>query len=58
MAGAFGHTEARIFCRRFEAELLAIGGIYVTADEIETALRGQAIQAWLEQDAVKIARLD
>ena len=58
MAGAFGEAQARIFCRRFEAEFLAIGGVYVTADEIEASVRGHATQAWLENEAVKIARLD
>ena len=58
MAGAYGETRARIFCRRFEAELLVIGGFYITADEIDADMRGKAIQAWLENDAVKIARLD
>jgi septum site-determining protein MinC len=58
LAGAYGEMGARIFCRRFEAEFLAIGGFYITADEIEADMRGQAIQAWLENDAIKIARLD
>jgi septum site-determining protein MinC len=58
LAGAYGEMRARIFCRRFEAELLAIGGFYITADEIEENVRGQAIQAWLENDSIKIARLD
>jgi septum site-determining protein MinC len=57
MAGAQGQTQARIFCRRLEAELLAVGGVYVAADEMDANVRGQAIQAWLENETVKIARL-
>ncbi|HTO80099.1 MAG TPA: septum site-determining protein MinC [Methylocystis sp.] len=57
-AGAEGAAQARIFCRRLEAELLAVGGVYLTADEIGTSVRGQAVQAWLEQDSIRIARLD
>lgn len=57
-AGAGGEATARIFCRRLEAELLAVTGVFMTADEIKTSVRGQAVQAWLEQDSVKIARLD
>lgn len=57
-AGAGGEATARIFCRRLEAELLAVTGVFMTADEIGKSVRGQAIQAWLEQDSVKIARLD
>ncbi|SEB93633.1 septum site-determining protein MinC [Rhizobiales bacterium GAS191] len=58
MAGAYGEMRSRIFCRRLEAELLAVGGVYITADEIEANVRSQAVQAWLENETVKIARLD
>ena len=58
MAGAHGETHARIFCRRLEAELLAVCGFYITADEIEANVRSQAVQAWLEDETVKVARLD
>lgn len=58
MAGAYGEARARIFCRRLEAELLAVGGVYLTADEIETNVQNQPIQAWLENECVRIARLD
>jgi septum site-determining protein MinC len=57
-AGAEGEAQARIFCRRLEAELLAVTGVYLTADEIGTNVRGQPVQAWLEQDNIRIARLD
>lgn len=57
-AGADGEVQARIFCRRLEAELLAVAGVYLTADEIGTNVRGQPVQAWLEQDSIRIARLD
>lgn len=58
MAGAYGETRARIFCRRLEAELLAVGGIYRTADEIDDDMRRQNVQVWLEREDVRIARLD
>jgi septum site-determining protein MinC len=48
----------RIFCRRLEAELLAIDGVYKTADEIAPGLQGRAVQAWLEGDELKVAALD
>ena len=57
-AGAEGAAQARIFCRRLEAELLAVTGVYLTADEIGTSVRGQPVQAWLEQESIRIARLD
>lgn len=48
MAGASGNTQARIFCQALEAELLAIGPHFKTADEIDEALRQQPVQVWLE----------
>lgn len=57
-AGADGEAQARIFCRRLDAELLAVGGVYLTADQIETNVRGQPVQAWLEHDSIRFARLD
>jgi septum site-determining protein MinC len=58
VAGLMGNPQARIFCRRLEAELLAIDGLYRTADDMEPALRGRAVQAWLQGDAMIIAALD
>lgn len=52
MAGSVGNTSARIFCRRLEAELLAIDGLYKTAEDMEPNLRGKAVQLWLEGDAI------
>ena len=58
MAGAAGNTRARIFCSRIEAELLAIDGLYKTADDIEPDLRGRPIQAWLDGNAIRVVALD
>jgi septum site-determining protein MinC len=58
MAGAYGETRARIFCRRLQAELLAVGGTYLTADEIDEKMLSQNVQIWLEGEDVKIAQLN
>jgi septum site-determining protein MinC len=58
LAGAYGDENARIFCRRFEAELIAVGGYYKVTDEIEARLRQKPIQAWLDGEELKIATLD
>jgi septum site-determining protein MinC len=58
VAGLAGNPNARIFCRRLEAELLAIDGLYRTADAMEPGLRGRAVQAWLDGQTMKIAALD
>ncbi|MGP9822780.1 septum site-determining protein MinC, partial [Salinarimonas sp. NSM] len=57
LAGATGDPRARIFCRRLEAELVAIDGLYKTAEDIGASLRGQPAQVWLEGDAMKIAAI-
>ncbi len=58
LAGAQGNTSARIFCRDFHAELVAIAGHYKVLDDVPDTLRGKAVQVWLEQDQIKIAALD
>ena len=58
LAGAYGNRSARIFCRRLEAELMAINGYYNVADEVEPHLRKRPIHAWLEGDALKIMTMD
>lgn len=58
LAGAQGNTAARIFCRDFHAELVAIAGHYKVLDDVPDTLRGKAVQVWLEQDQIKIAALE
>ena len=55
IAGYTGNAAARIFCRKLEAELLAIDGLYRTADGMEPVLRGRAVQAWLNGDTLMMA---
>ncbi len=58
IAGMLGNPMARIFCRRLEAELLAIDGLYRTAEDVGTELRGRAVQAWLDGDSIVVSALD
>ena len=58
MAGAAGNARARIFCHRFEGELLAIGAHYKSADEIEDSLRRGPTQAWLDGNMLKISAMN
>ncbi|HEY4530250.1 MAG TPA: septum site-determining protein MinC [Luteimonas sp.] len=58
LAGAQGNAKARIFCREFHAELVAIAGHYKVLEDIPAELRGKAVQVWLEGDQLKIAALD
>jgi len=57
MAGTTGNASARIFCRKLEAELIAIDGFYKTADDMEQHLRGKSVQIWLDGEALKAGTL-
>jgi septum site-determining protein MinC len=50
IAGATGNPEARIFCKRLEADLVAIAGIYMVADQISKELIGKSVQIRLGDD--------
>jgi len=58
IAGFCGNKRARIFCRRLEAELLAIDGLYRTAEEWDPALHGAPAQAWLDGETMMLAPMD
>ncbi|WP_395771837.1 septum site-determining protein MinC [Arenimonas sp.] len=57
LAGASGNAQARIFCREFNAELVAIAGTYKVLDEIPKKLLGKAVQIWLDKDQIRIEEL-
>jgi septum site-determining protein MinC len=57
LAGTMGNAQARIFCRKLEAELIAIDGFYKTAEDMEPNLRGQAVQIWLEGETIETGAL-
>lgn len=58
LAGAQGMENARIFCRDFHAELVAIAGTYMVADDFPRDLMGRAVQIRLEKGKLDIAALD
>jgi len=57
-AGVMGNPNARIFCQKNEAELLAVDGWYRTADDMEPSSRGRAIQAFLDNEVIWVSALD
>ncbi|SDD20261.1 septum site-determining protein MinC [Aquimonas voraii] len=57
LAGARGDVNARIFCREFNAELVAIAGQYRVLESIPAELRGKPVQVWLENDKLQIAAM-
>lgn len=58
LAGAQGFEQARIFCREFHAELVAIAGHYKVSEDIPAALLGKPVQVWLDGDQLRIEALD
>jgi septum site-determining protein MinC len=56
LAGALGNPKARIFCQRFEAELVSIDGFYQTADTMDPSLRGRAVEIRLVDEAIVISK--
>jgi septum site-determining protein MinC len=58
IAGLSGHPGARIFCSKLQAELLAIDGVYQTADDMPAKALGKPVQAWLDGEQMKISVLD
>lgn len=59
IAGAAGNPAARIFCRKMEAELIAIAGVYMVSEQIPTQFLGKATQSWLSDDSrLEIQLLD
>lgn len=57
LAGARGDAGARIFCREFNAELVAIAGNYKVMESVPEHLRGKPVQIWLEDDKLQIAAM-
>jgi len=57
VAGMQGLLGARIFCQRLEAELVAISGAYVMAEDIPQDRRGRPAQIYLEGGECRIAPL-
>ncbi|ORE96884.1 septum site-determining protein MinC [Aurantimonas sp. 22II-16-19i] len=57
LAGSVGNASARIFCRKLEAELLAIDGLYKMPDDMDPKHLGQPVVVWLEGDTIKAERL-
>ena len=58
IAGARGDASARVFCRRFEPDLVAVAGVYAVAEQVQGELRGKPAQVLLADGKLKIEKLD
>ncbi len=54
----WGNRQGRIFCGSLDAELLAIDGLYRTADDIDLSFRGRPVQAWIRNDKLVVEALE
>ncbi|MCC7276571.1 MAG: septum site-determining protein MinC [Alphaproteobacteria bacterium] len=57
IAGAAGDREARLFCQRFDPELVSIAGLFRVADQIGPELVGQRVGVRIVDDALAFDRL-
>jgi len=54
IAGVSGAANARIYVREARAELLCIGGAFVTAEEMDPKIEGRSVVVMLDGDELKI----
>lgn len=54
IAGISGSRSARIFCTEARAELLCIGGAYVTAENTNPEMEGRNLEARLDGDELQL----
>lgn len=57
VAGARGMTDARIFCQKLDAELVAISGAFVLSDDLPAERRGKPAQIYLEDGVCRVSAL-
>ena len=58
LAGLGGNRAARVLCRRLHAELIAVNGVYLVADDMPSDRLGQPMQARLDGERLVLSPLD
>jgi septum site-determining protein MinC len=58
IAGVSGAPDARIFCTEARAELLCLGGAYVTAEDMDPRTEGKSVEVRLADGQLKIRILN
>ena len=56
LAGANGDTAARIFCSRFEAELVSVAGRYLISEQFPAGVQSAPVQIALVDDQLTITQ--
>jgi septum site-determining protein MinC len=54
IAGISGSPSARIFCNEARAELICIGGVYVTAETMDPRIEGRSLEVRLVEEELKL----
>ncbi len=57
LAGIHGNTQAGIYCRELEAELLSVAGNYKRLEDIDSQLLGRATEVHFAQEQLEIKPL-
>lgn len=57
LAGVNGDTQARIFCKSLEAELVSVAGNYKISEDIERQAWKVAAQVYIKDDRLQISEL-
>lgn len=57
LAGVCGDTDARIFCRSLDAELVSVAGHWLVRDDIDERLIGRTVQIYLKGGGLVIEPL-
>ncbi|MBS0492125.1 MAG: septum site-determining protein MinC, partial [Proteobacteria bacterium] len=57
IAGLRTGADARIFCRRLEAELVGVDHLYRTAEHWGADLHGHAVQVRCDRGALRLSAL-
>ena len=58
LAGLGGNKAGRVLCRRLHAEMIAVDGVYMVADDMPPDRLGQPVQARLEGERLVLSPLD
>ena len=54
LAGVKGDTDAHVFCRQMEAELVSIAGVFILNDKLRQQCWKQAAHAFLEGESIHV----
>ena len=54
LAGVKGNTDARVFCKKMEAELISIAGVFMLSDALRETAWKQPAQVYLDEQILHV----